>query len=303
MFKRNLNLILLLLLVTFWSGSFIGIKYAILAWPPFFSAAVRVFISLITIRVLIIIYRKETKIQFQLRWRVWILGIFALGISFASLFWGERFISPGLAGILNSTTMIWTFLISICIFKKEIPFLYIKLFGVILGFTGIITIFWPMLTFENSRWELWGSIAVIIMAISYAIAGILAQRFFKDYGKLDLLTNLYHQCWSALFFLLLLSLCFEHWPSWHTASKDYAAIIGTIYLGVFSTGFSWLIYYHLIREWGAVRASIAPYIVPIGALITDYLFFHHVPLLSQCIGVVIILLAIFVINYRKRELP
>lgn len=294
-----MNYLLLFFLVMFWGGSFIAIKFTILAWPPFFAATLRVFVSLLTIIFLLFVLRKERTITFQLRWRVWILGIFALGIPFASLFWGERFISPGLAGILNSTTLIWTFLLSYFIYRKELNFLYVNLIGVFVGFFGIVSIFWSMLVLEKSLWELLGTIAVLIMAMSYAVASVFAQRFFNTYGKLDLYTNLYHQCWAALIFLFLLSILFEKWPSWSVLSMSSHAIIGTLYLGIFSTGLSWLIYYHLIREWGAIRASVTSYLIPITALLNDYIFFHQVPLLSECIGIAIILLALFMLNYSR----
>ncbi len=300
MFKRYLNLILLFFLVMFWGGSFIAIKFAILAWPPFFAAGLRVLTSLITMIIFILALNKRIHIAFHLRWRVWILGIFALGIPFTSLFWGERFIAPGLAGILNATTLIWTFLLSLLLFSRDKNLQPKKIFGVILGFVGILIIFWPMLSFGETKWEFFGGIAVLIMAISYAIAGVLAQWFFAKYGKLDLYTNLYHQCWAAFIFIMLFSTIFEKWPSWHSLSISYYAIWGTLYLGVFSTAVSWLIYYHLIREWGAIRASIASYLIPIAALFDDYIIFHNVPRFTEIIGICVILFAIFMISsYRK----
>lgn len=298
--KHYVNYFVLLMVALLWGGSFVAIKFAILAWPPFFSVVLRMLFTLLALVVINFLLNKSVKINFALRWRIWIIGIFALGIPFTSLFWGERFVAPGLAGIINSTTLIWVFLFSLVLFKQEQQHLLLKIAGILTGFLGIIIIFWPMLKLDKTHMELLGAVAVLIMALSYAIASILNQYFFTTYGKIDLYTNLYHQTWGALGFALLLSAIFEKWPSWHIFLNSTDAILGTLYLGIGSTAIGWLLYYHLIREWGAVRANLTSYLVPITALLDDYLFFHRIPLISEIIGVVIILLAVFMINSTKK---
>lgn len=300
MSKNYLNCLVLLTVALLWGGSFVAIKYDILSWPPFFSAALRMLVSLLTVFVVSLAFQKSIKIPFSLRWRVWIVGIFALGIPFASLFWGERFVSPGLAGIINSTTLIWSFLFGLILFDQEPSRRVIKIAGIVIGFLGILIIFWPMLSFSESKMQLIGAASVMLMALSYAIASVLNQLFFSKYGKVELNANLFHQCLSALIFTLTLSLLFEKWPSWQLFSTSTNAIFGVLYLGIFSTALGWFLYYHLIREWGAVKANVTAYLVPITALFDDYLFFHRIPQLSEIIGVFIILFAIFLISSTKK---
>jgi drug/metabolite transporter (DMT)-like permease len=294
--NKSLNYFLLVLVAAFWGGSFVAIKYVIADFPPIFSAFLRVGTSLILLYLFFLFTRKNLAVSFPLRCRLWTIGIFAQGIPFSFLFWGEHLISAGLAGILNGTVPIWIFLISILFLRKTTEITTTKILGVIWGFMGIIVIFWPMLTFHEIRSEALGIGAVLIMAISYSIASLLTQHLFAK-QKIDFYANLYHQQWGSVMFLFLLSILLEKWPSLPVFLTAYPALIATFYMGLCSTALAWLIYYHLIREWGAIRTSAVTYLMPIMALLWDYVFLHNLPTLFESVGVVIILTSVLLMQY------
>lgn len=72
---------------------------------------------------------------------------------------------------------------------------------------------------------------------------------------------------------MLASLLFEHWPSSSLLLHTPIIWVASIYMGLFSTAIAWIIYYYLIREWDAVRASAVMYVVPIMAIFWDFVFF------------------------------
>lgn len=275
-----------------------AIKYVIAAFPPVFSAMLRVGTSLILLYCFFLLLRKDLTVSFPLRCRLWIVGIFAQGIPFSFLFWGEHLISAGLAGILNGTVPIWIFLISILLFRKTTAITPAKITGVMWGFAGIIVIFWPMLTIHDTRSEAIGIAAVLIMALSYAIASLLTQHLFAK-QKVDFYANLYHQHWGSFVFLLLVSISLEKWPSLHVMLTAYPALMATFYMGLCSTALAWIIYYYLIREWGALRTSAVAYLMPIMALVWDYLILGNVPTRFESLGVVIILTGVLLMQYRN----
>ncbi len=302
MIKNKLNLVLFLVLAGLWSGSFIGIKAVVNVWPPLFGAAIRVGIALICLTILVCSMRKNTYIPYSLRWKVWIIGLFSQAIPFSFLFWGEHLISPGLAGILNGTVSIWTFILSIIFFPRRNSFSIRNLFGLLAGIVGIVVIFWPLLSFDRNTATLLGAAAVLVMAISYAIGGLLNQYFLASKTRIDFFANIYHQHWGSLIFLLAMSALFEKWPTVHVLFAADTPWLASLYLGIFSTAIAWLIYYHLIREWDALRASTVLYVVPALTLIWDYLFYANHPHISEISGVVAILAGVILIqlsNFKK----
>jgi drug/metabolite transporter (DMT)-like permease len=292
----RINIALFFLLACLWSGSFIGIKIVVATWPPIFGAAVRVGIALISFMILLIVMHKKTYVPSSLRWKLWVIGMFAQAIPFIFLFWGERFVSPGLAGILNGTVPIWTFAFALLFMPKSADFSVIKTLGLLVGLLGITIVFWPLLTFEYSLNLILGAAAILVMAMSYAIGGLLNQLLFKRSAKLDFFTNIYHQHCGSLTFLILASLVFEKWPSIQYLGADYRPWLACLYLGVCATALAFAIFYYLIREWDAVRATSVLYVVPVLALLWDYIFFNDPPQSAEMLGVAAILVGVVLIQ-------
>lgn len=292
----KINIGLFFLLACLWSGSFVGIKIVVATWPPVFGAAVRVGIALLSIMILLLAMHKKPFVQLSLRWKFWVLGIFSQAIPFTFLFWGERFVSPGLAGIINGTVPIWTFAFALIFMRELADFSILKTLGLLIGLSGITIVFWPLLTFEYSLNMILGAGAIVVMAMSYAIGGLLNQRLFKSGIKVDFFTNLYHQHWGSLIFLVLVSGVFEKWPSIQYLATDYTPWLSCLYLGVCATALAFAIFYHLIREWDAVRATTVLYVVPVLALVWDYVFFHDPADSNEIIGVAVILSGVVLIQ-------
>ncbi len=295
-----MNLILFLILALFWSGSFIFIKISVLSLTPILSAFLRVLVAQIALSLFFIIRRSPLKVPFCSLWRLWVIGIFLQGIPFLLLFIGECYITPALAGIINGTVAIWVALFSILLFRDFSQVTPLKIAGLSLGIIGILFIFAPMIDAHNHN-SLWGVIAVTGMAMSYAFGALLGQRFSKCKHKVNIQASLFHQHWSSLTFLGLMTLLFEpHFnitPLFHKPS----VLFSLLYLGIFSTAIAWFIYNHLITTWNAMRASSVMYIVPILTLIWDIIFFHLMPTVSEVIGVVVILLGVALIQLSKKN--
>ncbi|MES2997714.1 MAG: DMT family transporter [Pseudomonadota bacterium] len=302
MTNKNINYLWFFLLASFWGGSFVAIKAVVLIVPPFFGAMLRVGLALFFLILMLCFLKKKVSVPFSYRWRIWIMGLFSQGIPFFFLFYGEQHISSGLAGILNGTVPIWTLLFS-SISPKTRNFSFLKCLGLLAGLLGICVIFWPLLDFDHSQQYLLGTLSVLLMAISYAIGGLLNQRMLSGQIKLDFYANIYHQHWASLVFLMLVSLCFESWPSSSLLFHSPMLWTASIYMGLFSTALAWIIYYHLIREWDAVRASAVMYIVPIMAILWDFIFFHNHPQWTEGLGVIAILFGVVLIQWPKNKSP
>lgn len=293
--RKSLDAVLFALLAAFWGGSFVAIKFAVLVFPPLFSAALRVALALAVLAAYFAWDGRDLRAPAAARRRMWLAGLFAQGIPFALLFWGEKKISPGLAGIINGTVPIWTFVFGLAAGTGE-SFTLKKTAGLALGFLGIAVICSPMLSFGGTRAELLGTAAVFGMAFSYGVGTLLTRSLLSGGAKVDFRANLVHQLAASTVFLLIGSFLLETWPSPALVFSSFAALVSIVYLGVFSTAAAFLIYFHLIREWGAVRASAVTYVAPIIALFWDYVFFRNVPNKAESVGVLAVLAGVVLLH-------
>jgi drug/metabolite transporter (DMT)-like permease len=294
MSRKTIDYLLFALLAAFWGGSFVAIKFAVLVFPSTFSAMLRVGIALAVLAVLFSIQKRKLHVPLATRRKMWLAGLFAQGLPFALLFWGEKRISPGLAGIINGTVPIWAFILGLLARNGE-TVTKRKTVGLLLGFIGIAVICSPLLSFGGTRGEIAGTAAVFLMAICYGV-GTLLTRSLLSGAKVDFRANAFHQNCASLAFLAVVSYFAEPWPTPQVIFASPVAVVSILYLGVFSTAVAFLIYFHLIREWGAVRASAVTYVAPIIAVFWDYVFFKNVPDRFEVVGVLAVLSGVVLLH-------
>jgi len=294
----SLNILLFLLLGLVWSGSFINIKIAVENFPPVFSALIRVLIAFLCLTFLFLLQRKVILVSLKDGWRLWVTGFFTQALPFALLFYGERSVAPALASILNSTVSIWALILGTFFFRDVSQWTPNKMIGLFLGFLGVIFIFLPML--ELGKGSVTGTVSILGMAISYAIGGLLNQHWVFAKMKTSIETNLWQQHLASVVFLSLISVSIEHWPS-YTLFLNIKIIGAFLYLGVLATAVAWILYFYLIKQWDAVRASSVMYIVPVLAILWDYLFLHLIPSWNQTIGAAAILSGVIMIQWARKK--
>ena len=302
---KNTNpLLLFFILASFWGGSFVAIKFVVSEIPPLLGAACRLGLALVILTIIYKLFKKPLLVPKPYLKKIWITGLFMQGFPFALLFWGERFISPGLAGILNGTVPLWTFLFSLFFLKHDEKFSTQKLCGIALGFLGIFIIFSPSISLGTQKQTLIGSLAVLIMAVSYGIGGVLNRLTLSGTQRLNRYGSLYQQHIASFFFLTLLSLILEGVPDIQKLTQSWTTGVAIFYLSFFSNALAWMIYFYLIETWGAIRTSSVTYAAPVMALITDFLFFKNTPKFPELSGAFMIFLGVILIqvSFKKKQI-
>src|ERR1700724_4880416 len=89
--------------------------------------------------------------------------------------WAERSVDAGLATILNSTSPIFTFFLTLAIAHQEPPG-FRKLFGVAAGMAGICLIV-GVQAFQGLGEQLVAQIAIVVATICYAGAAVFGRGF------------------------------------------------------------------------------------------------------------------------------
>ena len=290
-----MNLLLFSLLASFWGGSFVAIKASLESFPPLFSASLRVLTALTAIAIIYKLMKIDTKIPKKDKVLCYVLGFFSISLPFSLLFWGEQFVEAGIAGVINGTTPIWTFLSAYFVFQTEKNSVKTTLAGIFTSFLGIYLIFSPKIEFGTSSQEIYGIIAIFGMAISYGIGGNLAKKIMSN-PAVTPKKAIYHQHVSAAVVLLTASLSFEWQQIFAVKEIPLKASLSLVYLGVCSTAIAYIILFHLVNKWGTIKAMSVTYLIPVMALIFDYLLYGNVLLPIQFAGVVVVSLGLLILQ-------
>jgi len=281
-----------------WGGSFIAIKFVVATVPPIWGAAFRIICALLFLSAYYILTSKNLRIPKHLRWPVLFSGLFSQGIPFSLLFWGEQSISPGLSGILNGTTPIWAFIFGMLFLRKHEPFTKKKLLGLLIGMVGLLFIFGPKLSSGFANSSTLGTIAVGFMGLSYGLGTIINKSVMvhKDHPSLE--ASLFWQTMASVIFVTSIALLIEGGPNfaWFGSSQF---VLATLYMGCLSTAIAFILYFRLLHEMGAVKASAVGYLIPVTAVLLDFIINKNVPIGSEMLGAGVILAGIFILQDRK----
>ena len=149
--KTN-DVLLLLLLGAIWGSSFFNIKIATYSFEPYTLALVRV--SFATLALLAVSFFYKIKIQAfsKKEWKIYALvGLCNIAIPFSLIAIGTKEVDSYLAAMLMSTTPL-TGSILAHIFTKNEKITLPKSIGIILGFTGVLLLFFDRLIVNDSNY-------------------------------------------------------------------------------------------------------------------------------------------------------
>lgn len=281
MVVKNLKIALAFVgLALIWGGAFVAIKIVVIEIPPLHAAMIRMWIAVPYLWITFKLLKKPMKLSRQAWQPSWVAGLFMIGIPYALVFWGETKVVAGLAGVINGTVPLFTAaLTSLAISplydpKQRLHFNLV--IGLLAGFIGLITLFYPQLS-QNSSADFWGTLAIVGMAFCYSLSNVLNARILAPPLQVSITANVFHQHIASLVFLSIFAPLLEHRP-WDWMNIFIPKVLGSLlFLGAISGATALLIYYFLIREIGAIRTSAITYLIPVGALILDFMVFGTRP--------------------------
>jgi drug/metabolite transporter (DMT)-like permease len=247
---------LLALLATLWGASYTFIKLGVATIPPVTLIAAR---TLIAGMLLLAIMRWR---GLSLPWDVatWRRFLFQACLNsvipFTLIAWAERSLDAGLATILNSTSPIFTFLLTFAITRHE-PATARKLFGVLAGMAGICLVV-GIQALGGLGEQLLAQIATVVATICYAGAAI----FSRGFKGLDPMAPAAGSLICGAAILIPVSLVVDQ--PW-TLAPSMSSVLALLGLAGFSTALAFVIYFRLIQTLGSVGTTAQAYLrVPIG---------------------------------------
>ncbi len=247
---------LLLLLAALWGASYSFIKIGVTTIPPITLIAARTLIAGLILIVIIRLrgLRLPTDV---LTWKYFLVqACLNSVVPFTAIAWAEQTTEAGLAAILNSTTPIFTFLITLLITRHE-AVTSRRLFGVAAGLAGTCLII-GVQALTGLGNELWAQLAIIAATICYAGAAI----FGRNFKSLDPMLPAAGSLISGAIILIPLSLIIDQPWTLTPSANSVFALLG---LAVFSTAAAFTIYFRLIHTLGSVGTTAQAYLrVPIG---------------------------------------
>jgi drug/metabolite transporter (DMT)-like permease len=242
-----------------WGSSFLFIKVAVEDVSPWVVALARTGLGAAVLLPVAVSTNALRGVRGRL---AAIVALAALDVAapFYLTSWGEERISSSLAGILTATDPLFVALLALR-FDAEERIGGRRLVGLLIGVVGVVALLG--LDVAGDAGAVVGALAVLLSALGYAAAALLYKRRFSDARPLGVVTVALGVSAAAFAVPAAVDL-----PA-RMPSPDALAALLT--LGVLNTGAGFWLFYTLIAEAGAGRASVITYVMPAVAVVLGIL--------------------------------
>ena len=283
---KTFDIFLLTLLGAIWGSSFLNIKIASYSYEPITLALIRVIFA--SIPLMMLCGYKKIKIEaFTKDWKPYaLIGLCNIAIPFTLIALGTSQINSYLASMLMATTPMSGSLLAHFFTKNEKITLF-KSIGIIVGFLGIVFLFFDEIIINKSNYIY--ALLCIIGSTFYSIGGILTLKI-KNKGNENVTTST--TLWSVIF-LFPMSLIFE--SPW-TADPSLGSTLSLVYLGVVATGGAWLIRFRILTVNGLVFQTQVAYLIPIFGIFFGYFLMNEVITWRVIFSLIIIIIGIYIVK-------
>ena len=291
----DVKLILSMIIVGLvWGTTFLGISVAVETIPPWYSTAIRNFIAA-SILFIILLFQKEFK------WIGWLafrqqLILSVLMIVFANGFTtiAEQTLPSGLTSIISAINPVVIFLLSISFQLQKAS---LKGFiGVLLGFSGVLFIFKDGLgDILNPDYKT-GVVFLSIAILTWGLGTIYSKKLSSQPNNLGL--NLFYQFLLAS--LIQIGLAIVLHSESEIATWSVKSIGAVVYLAVFGSVLAMFSYQYALQRVTPIQVSILSYVNTVIAVFLGWYLNNEVVTKDFIVAVVLIIIGVFVINYKKK---
>ena len=289
---KLLDYLLLVLLALIWASAFFNIKIATYSFGPVTIAFLRVFFG--AIPVLLLCYYKSIKIEaFSKDW-YWfaLIGFINLVAPFFLIAYGIESVQSNLAAILMSTTPLSSTVLGHFYTKNE-QFNFIKTFGILIGFSGILYLFSDNLLIDENN--LISALLILLGSTCYVIGGVLTLKIRKKKNENVTGSIL---IWAIIILTPLVSFIEQPWNE----VPRLDSTISVVYLGLVSTGIAWLLRFRILVNNGLIFQSQVSYLIPIFGTILSYIFLKELITIKVLISLIAVSIGIYFVrqaDYKK----
>ena len=283
-----------LVLCGIWGSTWLFIKLGLADLPPFTFASIR-FIIAVAIVFSIIRIRGLALPRARADWILLaVTGILSFGFNYGLVFWGEQYITSGLAALLQATTPAFGLVFAHYNLPGE-RLSWSKIAGVILGVFGVAVVFSNQLAVAG-RQALAGCIALMLSSVAVAYSNVLVKKHGK---KLNPAIMTFGQMLFGLLLLLVASITLEgnplryHWTPMAVIALFYLAIVGSV--------IAFLLYYWLILNMDVTKSMLIALVTPVVAVILGMIVLNEEFGWRTLAGGAMIMLGIAFIVVRKNR--
>ncbi len=290
--------IALALVCFFWGTTYLASRISAEHIPGLFVAGVRQFVS----GAILVGFFKGMGYAWpdKKSWiKIAIQGVLLLCISNGLFTWAMEYIDSGLAAIIAGLVPLFVALFSILLLRFT-RFTILMVAGLVIGFGGIVIIFYEQFEKVVSNGFYFGIGMAVIATISWSFGTVFTSRYKP---KTEILFSVGLQMLIAGCLLLVVCGISGKYINLMEANGD--ALWSLLYLIVIGSLLTYSAYVFAVSNLPATQVSVYAYINPIVAIFLGWLILHEQISMNVITGTLVTLGGVYLVNkeFKKQQPP
>ena len=282
-----------------WSSTWLAIKIGLRDLPPISFVAIRFVIATIVLLAVSIGRVRLLPATAGDYFVLAVTGVLMFGVNYLTVFWGELYVSSGLAAVLQTTITIFGMLFAHWMLPDE-PLRVQRLSGALIAIGGVILICGRLLNFGGVL-AFCGGVAIAIGGAAAAFSNVLLKKRALTLAPAML------AAWQMIFGtipMLILGAIVDGNPAkFHWTST---AVFCLLYLAIIGSSLTFLLLYWLLPRMSVINLQAISLITPPGAVILGWILGGEKFPLWSLLGAAIVLVGVWMIfrptkNHRILE--
>jgi len=280
----------------FWGSSYLFIKIGVdHGLQPFTLIMFRLAIGLVLIASVVAYVREPLPRDPRMYGHLFVMGVVNIAIPFTLITLAEQVVDSSLAAVINSAVPLFVIVIAALFLRGE-QITVNRLVGLAVGFVGVAILVGLDVTNLGSANTL-GELALVGATISYAIGGVYSKAHV--HGLRPMIPALF-QVFFGLLVVSVPALLFEH-PLAAVPAPE--ALFAVVWLGLLGSGLAYLCYFRILQHWGATRASMVAYLLPVVGIALGAVVLQEPIAPSTLFGTILVIAGVALVNSRFGSRP
>ena len=242
-----------------WGASYLLIKYCLESFSPAEVVVLRCALGAAVLRAIIQAQGADARAGLReagRRWRpAFLLGAVQVTAPFLLIGFGEEVVPSGLTAVLIAPSPIFVAIFALSLDRSE-ALAARQGVGLVVGLAGVAML--VGLETVHSAEQFLGALGIIAASACYGLATFVVKG---PYGRTPAIVTSYLSLATGALLALPVAVATAH-----TSTPSLRAVLAMVGLGVAGTAIAFVIYYWLINQIGAGRASLVSYLTPAIAL-------------------------------------
>jgi drug/metabolite transporter (DMT)-like permease len=274
-----------------WGSTWIAIKFGLADLPPISFTALRFVIAAAVLFVISLgRFSLPAREDYSL---LAITGVLMFAINYGLLFWGEQYVSSGLAAVLQATIPSFG-LVFAHFYLPEERLKWERVIGALLALGGVTIICAKLLDFQGIM-AFWGGVGIVVGAAAASYANVLIKARRKKFAPSMI------SAWQMLFALpplLLIGFLHEGNPAHFHWSK--MAVVCLLYLSLVGSVATFLMFYWLMNRVAVTNLLTISLVTPPLAVAIGWFAAGETLSRWAILGAVFVLAGIALILWKSR---